>query len=526
MEGLDVTGTRLPGGTRSRVWTLLLTLALALTGVMPAQAATPMGLAVSDVASTGVSLAWDAFPGAALYRVRISTSSSMSSPRTIDVATTHYDWTRVDPNPAGTGARLSPDTGYYFQVKPLNASRGDLAGYSKVVPTRTAAAAADNTLLPPSRLRATVASASSLYLSWSERGPGVRYRVRYSTSDSGDVNSWPSADFAVAGGVLTGLRAGTTYYLRLRVLSADGDGLSDYSNAFTVATPDSVASPELTIASYNILKTGPSPSWASRRSAVVANIKAADADILALQEAIPTKVTSTGGAKVPQYTDVLQMLGGRYAYVTTAYSSGTHLAYDTRRLTVLRAGSKKLWTLGTSPRYAVWAVLQDIQSGKRVFVVDTHLEPSGSTATKATSARARQAREILALIATENTSGHPVVVAGDMNSSRASKPSNAAYTTFTGGGLVDPKGDANATYVPARPTAEHVIDAVYNSYNGMERRARRTIWTLGTTVDYIFFSPSVRVGQTRTVVNVDTAGRFIGTIPSDHNMLTASFHLP
>lgn len=484
----------------------------------------PAGLEVADVANTGVGLVWSPVDDAALYRVRMSTSSSMASPRTIDVPTPYYDWSRIDPNPAGAGTRLSPDTTYYFQVKALTASRGDLSGYSKAV-SATTRSGAETTLLPPERVRTSVAGTTSLYVSWATRGPGVHYRLRYSTSNSSDVNSWDSADFTVSGGVLTGLEPGTSYYLRVRVLSTGGDGLSDYSDAVKATTPESMASPRLTIASYNILKTGPSPSWASRRSAVIAGIKSVSPDILALQEALPTKVTGASGAKVPQYTDVLQMLGNRYQYVTTQYSSGTHLAYNPDRLTVLRSGSQKLWTLGSSPRYAVWAVMEDKVSGKRLFVVDTHLEPSGSNASKSTSARARQAREILALIKTQNSSGHPVVVAGDMNSSRASKPSNAAYATFTGGGLVDPHGNANATYVPTTPSTEHMIDAAYNSYNNMERRARRTIWTLGTSVDYIFFSPGIRVALTRTVVNVDGSGHFIGTIPSDHNMLLASFHL-
>lgn len=515
-------------GRRAGALAIALAVLVTLIGFTRADAVSaPSSLAVVGVADTGIALSWDPVDGAALYRVRIATSADMSqNGDTIDVATTSYDWRRLDPNPAGAGAGLTPGTKYYFQVKALTASRGNLTGYSSAVSASTSSDGPESTLLAPSRVVSSAAGATSLYLSWSERGPGVNYRVRYSTSGSGDVNSWPSADFTTSGGILSGLDAGTTYYLRIRVLSRAGEGLSDYSAPVRVATPASLSSPRLTIVSYNILKTGSSPSWASRRAAVVAGIKAADPELVALQEALPTKVTAANGTKVAQYTDVLQLLGSRYAYVTTAYSSGTHLAYDKTRLSVLGAGSKKLKKLGSSPRYAVWAILEDKVSHKRMFVVDTHLEPTkSSSASKAASVRAKQAKQILSLAKSENPSNYPVVVAGDMNSSRATKPSNSAYAAFISGGLVDPHGNANATYVPTVPPAEHVIDAAYNSYNGLQRRARRTIWTLGTSVDYILFSPGIRVGETRTVVDLDQNGQFVGTIPSDHNMLVASFHL-
>jgi hypothetical protein len=44
-------------------------------------------------------------------------------------------------------------------------------------------------------------------------------------------------------------------------------------------------------------------------------------------------------------------------------------------------------------------------------------------------------------------------------------------------------------------------------------------------VDYIFVSP-MEVKQWEVVARLDKSGRFIGTIPSDHNMLRATVVLP
>ena len=68
--------------------------------------------------------------------------------------------------------------------------------------------------------------------------------------------------------------------------------------------------------------------------------------------------------------------------------------------------------------------------------------------------------------------------------------------------------------------------ANYDSFNAFKRHANaRNAWGNGTYLDYIFTS-KMRVVEWRTVVNVDSSGNFIGTIPSDHNMVKATVQLP
>jgi hypothetical protein len=61
--------------------------------------------------------------------------------------------------------------------------------------------------------------------------------------------------------------------------------------------------------------------------------------------------------------------------------------------------------------------------------------------------------------------------------------------------------------------------------NLFHRKAMKGNYSTGVMVDQIFVTP-MRVSEWETVVKVDSAGRFIGTIPSDHNMIRATVYLP
>jgi len=96
---------------------------------------------------------------------------------------------------------------------------------------------------------------------------------------------------------------------------------------------------------------------------------------------------------------------------------------------------------------------------------------------------------------------------------------------FTRGGMVDPLDNLRAGWeAGANAIAEKLVDVEYNSANKWERVAPRTKFDVGTNVDYVLVSKGVRVSHYQTVVDVDSDGRFIGTIPSDHNQIKAVVH--
>lgn len=480
-------------------------------------AAGPSGLRATEVTTSAVGLTWSKQDENA-YRVRMSTNSDMSDPETWDVLGNYYAWTQVDPNPDSISAALKPGTTYYFQVKSIEntaSSPDDLSSYSAKVAVKTRSSGYSE--LAPVDLSATSAR-TSLHLSWRNGGPGRRYAVRYTKLPApSDVLSWKKVTFSGPSGTVTGLSANTNYRFRVRVLDSSGSAASEYSSSWERTTAG--ASDGLKVMSYNVTKLSSSPDtnpWAKRRDILAANIRSQAPAVIGLQEASPLRVSGS----LTQYDDLLARLGSRYKLATRAGSSGTKLAYDSTRLSVVNAAAKSLTTLGSATRYAVWAVFKDKLSGKKIFVINTHLEPSSSgTTAECQAIRIKQAKEVLALI-TAHSAGLPVVLTGDMNESRNYTPKNGPYTAFTSAGLVDPIDNTAANWITgSEASAEHVQSIEYNSYNGFESTARRTRWPVGTHIDYIFTSAKLRVAEHRMVLSLDSAGKFVGTIPSDHNAL-------
>jgi endonuclease/exonuclease/phosphatase family metal-dependent hydrolase len=141
------------------------------------------------------------------------------------------------------------------------------------------------------------------------------------------------------------------------------------------------------------------------------------------------------------------------------------------------------------------------------------------------SQRKSEAAELVRMI-DANGQGLPVVVAGDFNVSKRKSEHPVVYRTVSSAGLVDPLGNpSDSRYVSDSATVENRIDVGYASANQFQRHALRSKWENGYDVDYIWHSAGVRVGSFQVVVDLDTKGNFMGTIPSDHNMLVSSFHL-
>lgn len=283
------------------------------------------------------------------------------------------------------------------------------------------------------------------------------------------------------------------------------------------------ASPGVSVASYNVRKIYSTADWASRRQAVADNILAAAPDVIGLSEATP-KTWAGNGKK--QWADLLDLLGGPYALATKGSdSSGTQLAYDKSRLSVVTSGVKVLYKKASARRYAVWAVFDDKVTGKSFLAITTHLEPGSQTNSGYNKVRIKQAKQVRDL-AKAKAGGRPKVILGDMNSSRSAKPYNGQYKVFTEAGYIDPLDNAKAGPEAGRNAiAENIIDAEYNSANHFSRQAPRTKFAIGTHIDYMYVSPSIRVETWREVVSVDEAGNFIGIIPSDHNMMQMQVHL-
>lgn len=301
-------------------------------------------------------------------------------------------------------------------------------------------------------------------------------------------------------------------------------GPSAHADVVTSVQADDPPVPGLSIASYNVRKIYSTADWRARRQPVADNILGIAPDVIGLSEATPK--TWAGNGK-RQWADLLALLGSPYALATSgSNSSGTQLAYNRDRVSVLSSGVKVLIKYGDARRYAVWAVFRDQLTGKSFFAITTHLEPGSQTSSTNNNRRIRQARQVRDLAKTYS-GGRPTVILGDMNSSRSAQPYNGQYSVFVGAGYIDPIDNAKASWAAGdNAIAETMINAQYNSANHFYRTPPRTKFDVGTHIDYMYVSPGIRVETWRQALTLDEAGKFIGTIPSDHNMIQMQVHLP
>ncbi len=494
-----------------------------LTQASAASYAKPSGLSAT-VSAHAVGLHWKAVKNAPAYRVQFSTRSDMETFTTKDVVGTYLEWTNLDPSPSARSARLKASTTYYFRVKVISLTKANLTRYGSKLKVKTASSKSMSELAPVS-LKASVQGTTSSYLSWKSRGPGVQYRIRYGTSSKLEVGKSKLASSTDSATVLKGLVAGAKYYFKVRVLSTTGSYLSNYSKTSSFTVSKTYTSPAIKVATYNVCSVACDASahlWTERKPAVIATIARQSLDIVALQEMDRSLLADLLAG--------LNTASGR-AYMTTdppsrGGSGTTKLAYDTNRFD-MASGDHGFAALtaadsGTQ-KWAVWAILRDLVSGKKLFVVSDHLVAGAEWQ----ELRKVQTAEVLAMVESKNPDNLPVIIAGDFNSGRDYKPSNYVYDLLTAAGYREPLGNTNNSWAIARTaTAEHRVNLDYNTYNNFDTYARRSKYDNGSAIDYIWHSPKIRVAVSAVAVDVDTTGKFVGLIPSDHNMLTATIHLP
>ena len=524
----------------------------------------PDQITVVDSSATSVTLTWPEIPGAPAYRVKYDINPWESSA----YATTTTNSVTL------TG--LTPGARYWVKARVMNASGKFLSDYGAKVAFTATLPPAPPPVQPeptpepvpelppcpppaaggpaPTGLTATLREdLTSVQLSWDAITCAPRYRIKF------DVDPWNSSQYREVtenSAVLDKLTPTLTYSFKVRLMSADGQFLTDYGSTVQVTIP---AKPTpLVVASYNVrchnCRSGLAEEqpWSVRRTEVAATIKSADPDVIGLQEAQQSWLIRPDGStqNKSQFEDLVDLLGSPWAltnparnncvnsntptgcvYADQGASNGTKIIYRTDRLKRINSGTVQLSRLypDSYDRYLAWAIFEQRATGKRFFFADTHLEPDNDLPGQTIyhDWRALQARDVWAAIAARNP-GLEVVLAADLASSRADNPTNAPYDVLTREiGLIDPLGNVKNSTVPVNPTVESRINTNYYSFNGWARFARRTTTQLnGIYVDYILTTP-MRVSEWETVVNVDPlTNTFIGVIPSDHNLIKATVWLP
>lgn len=513
----------------------------ALTGPATASAAWPApGKPAAGMRSTtAAAISWKPVWGAPKYLVKYSRSKSWTSPSYL---------TASEPRAELTG--LKPGTRYYVKVRVQKTTGASLSGYGATATFATRGSGSSYTVLAPGGLQLIARNAGSLTIDWRPRGGAATYQVKYATNARLSGAAYASTRNTSLR--LGGLKRNTTYWIKIRTKSSRGTTTSTFGAALKAKTTTGSVSVPIRAATYNILCANCATGypWAHRRAAVVKAIKAQRLDVLGAQEASQGATIGADGKKKAQFADLVAMLGSDYK-VTNKYryncvksttrtrckyrnrgaSHDVRIIYHTGRIALLRQGSLKFAAQmpGTKERYAAWAELRQRSSGKRFFVINTHLDP-GDDAAGATlrhDLRRDQTRELIALIRKRNTARLPVVILGDFKTSKHAMPNNAPYDVITRAGYLDPLGNTHKSTVPARSAiVERRIGTEYNTKNNLAATAPKSAYINGSVIDYVYVSPRIRVSEWETVVDVDAAGRFTRKPPSDHNMVRVSVYLP
>ena len=153
-------------------------------------------------------------------------------------------------------------------------------------------------------------------------------------------------------------------------------------------------------------------SWEFRADAVLAMIKDLQPDVLGVQEALYTQIVP-----LAYFLDDYKWVGvGR----DDGRKEGEHMAifYNKKRVSLAKWGTFWLSETPEKPskgwdaaymRTATWALMKDKRSGRKFFVVNTHLDNEGA------QAREQGLALILDRIAKMNPDGLPLLLMGDFN---------------------------------------------------------------------------------------------------------------
>lgn len=515
-------GTRFIASTVSLLALLITLSVMAMTpsAATPAPASgVPQGLVTSSRDTVTVA-SWQPVADAAGYVVTTAANSGMLYPDTRHVATSMAILTG-----------LNPATTYYLYVAAIDATGA--FGPTTPVVSFTTTERSFRYAAPTPEL--TSPTSTTVVATWTAPGARLRYQAEIAAEATMAAAKGISVDKPTA--EFDSLKPEAPYFVRVRAVDGSGAPASGWSAPQAITTS---SKGPLRVASFNVkCETCGGTSWATRRGAVVSSIRAQDPDVIGIQEASQGWLS---GTRISQFEDLVNRLGSPYElandrrnncakhwtpsgcrYRDQGASQGTRIIYNSQRLELLAQGSRRLLeaSSGANDRYVAWAIFRQRSTGKRFFFADTHLEPNASF-----SARNRQTRQVLATIDANNPRDLPTIVVGDFNSHKWTKPSNGPYDIMKAAGYVDPLGNSyRSTTRAAVGVVERRINTSYSSYNDYKRQPPRFGYTNGTYLDYIFTTP-MRVSEWETVVKVDGGGRFIGVIPSDHNMIRATLWLP
>lgn len=234
---------------------------------------------------------------------------------------------------------------------------------------------------------------------------------------------------------------------------------------------------KINVLSYNIRYDNPGDGdnqWKFRKDYAAGLIRFYDADIIGTQEVLNNQLIDLTNC-LPEYSYV--GVGREDGKTKGEYAA---IFYKKDRFNVINSGNfwlsedmnavgKKGWDAACE-RVATWAILQDKESGKRFFFLNTHLDHMGEVA--------RHEGAMLVLKEVELLSkGLPSIVTGDFNAVPSDEPIKV---------LINPADKRHLTHTRDVATIKYGPDYTFHDFGRIPKNERQFI-------DYIFAKGNIKV---------------------------------
>jgi hypothetical protein len=351
-------------------------------------------------------------------------------------------------------------------------------------------------------------------------GPG---RNQMSFRASGDVRSLtltPEQTQAAGAGL------GTGNHLFFRVTAVRSGEADTAARAYASLGHTSITGQAATgtgtplrVGQYNVHVQShdfPGHPWHDRVALVAANLAAANPDLVAFEELVPSMWADPDGG--PDLESALNRVGmGRYQLTReTVYGNGTagdaRILYDPTKLEMTSTCDPTTVSCaikvpdGDKTHYVAYARFKDLATGQEFWFVAAHLTHGNDAQSDAL--RGQQAQTVVDYLATLNADLQlPIIYGADTNSSQTSNGHNAPHQAMLQAGYYD-------TSAAARQ-----VNLQYDSVNAYRDQTTPNGHGFGSMLDNIL---------TWGMPGADLFTQVItgSPYPSDHNLIYTDLRLP
>jgi endonuclease/exonuclease/phosphatase family metal-dependent hydrolase len=346
----------------------------------------------------------------------------------------------------------------------------------------------------------------------------ARYAKSYQVYISRHYSMDGAKRYSITGSTktFTGLTPGANYFIQVRAVNGSAVGTrSQRVGHTTIRRMDVASGPTYRVMTYNLCSQKCS-NWSTRKPAALQRISAYSPDVIAAQESSELVTPPTGYAQAVDKSAKRLFYKTSRLKVVPATNVPRKPGVDSHNCSTTWDGVTTGWVYlgyhGGGCRYAVWAVLEDLETAERTVFVDVHTV-SGDTET-----RARQREDEITTLTqhmaeVNGEANLRVVYAGDFNSHK-NRTNDYLRSVFHRQGYYD-----------AYDLALSLRRQHYNSYNDFSI-VPKISYKWGDHVDHVWIRPNEgRILRWNNGALINSSNRMVTPIPSDHSPLLIDVQL-